>query len=60
MFSRTLREILERDLPNPNPKLRSRPAVGVQVLTHFKPENGAWTPGVRFTIPRRAKAMIYG
>ena len=45
MFSRTLREILERDLPNPNPKLRSRPAVGVQVLTHFKPENGAWTGG---------------
>lgn len=34
-----------RDSHNPDPKLRSRPVVGVQVLTHFKPENGAWTGG---------------
>jgi uncharacterized protein (DUF2147 family) len=34
-----------RDAHNPDPKLRARAVVGLQVLTGFKPDNEVWTGG---------------
>jgi uncharacterized protein (DUF2147 family) len=35
----------ETDVKNPDPKLRSRPVIGMIILSGFKPMDGRWTGG---------------
>lgn len=35
----------ENDVKNPDPKLRSRPVVGMTILSGFKEKDGRWTDG---------------
>lgn len=32
----------QKDVNNPNPKLRSRPVIGLPILTEFKPDGKKW------------------
>lgn len=43
----------QKDVNNPNPKLRSRPIVGLPILTQFKPDGSKWRG--RIYDPRNGK-----